>query len=154
MADTEVAERFTSYLRERHLPVTQQRRAIADILLRAPGHLSADDVAALLAKSGENVGLATIYRTLDLLVSCGLAERRDFGEGFKRYEAARGEPNHYHLTCTVCGAVIEFFDERIPDIIRRTASARGFVPSQHRLLVRGTCRACRKTPTLLSRRPL
>ncbi|MHB8839177.1 MAG: Fur family transcriptional regulator [Gemmatimonadaceae bacterium] len=154
MADSDVIERFTAFLRDRRLPVTQQRLAIADILLHAPGHLSADDVAATLAQKRQNIGLATVYRTLDLLVSCGLAEQRDFGEGFKRYEAARNLPNHYHLTCTVCGAVIEFFDDRIPEIIRRTAAARGFVPSQHRLLVHGTCRACRKTPTVLERRPL
>jgi Fur family ferric uptake transcriptional regulator len=154
MADSDVIDRFTTFLRERHLPVTQQRLAIADILLRAPGHLSADDVGDALTKKGQSVGLATVYRTLDLLVTCGLAEQRDFGEGFKRYEAARNQPNHYHLTCTVCGAVTEFFDDRIPEIIRRAASNRGFVPSQHRLLVRGTCRACRKTPTVPDRRPL
>ncbi|MBW7933545.1 MAG: transcriptional repressor [Gemmatimonadaceae bacterium] len=154
MADADVTERFSTFLRERRLPVTQQRLAIADILLRAPGHLSAEDVAASLEDRGQSAGLATVYRTLDLLVSCGLAEQRDFGEGFKRYEASRDLPNHYHLTCTICGSVTEFYDERIPDIIRRTAAARGFVPSQHRLLVRGTCRACRKTPNAPARRPL
>lgn len=154
MADSDVVDRFTSFLRERRLPVTQQRLAIADILLRAQGHLSADDVAAELTRKGLTVGLATVYRTLDLLVSCDLAEARDFGEGFRRFEASRNLPNHYHLTCTVCGAVTEFFDDRIPEIIRRTAAARGFVPAQHRLLVRGTCRACRKTPSVLARRPL
>jgi len=154
VADADVVERFAAFLRERHLPVTQQRLAVADVLLRAAGHLSADDVAAQLAERGERVGLATIYRTLDLLVSCGLAEQRDFGEGFKRFEASRDVPNHYHLTCTMCGSVTEFYDARIVDIIRRVADHRGFVPSQHRLLVRGTCRACRKTPTVLDRRPL
>ncbi len=147
-------DRFREYLREHKLPVTGQRLAIADILLRAEAHLSADDVAALLAKKGHSAGLATVYRTLDLLVASGLAVERDFGEGFKRFEAARDLPNHYHLTCTVCGAVIEFFDERIGDVIRRTASARGFVPAQHRLLVHGTCRACRKTPHVQDRRTL
>ncbi len=158
MADASVgiaaAERFRAFLRERRLPVTQQRLAIADVLLSAPAHLSAEDVAAVLAKQGQNVGLATVYRTLDLLVSSGLAEERDFGEGFKRFEPKRDLPNHYHLTCTICGTVIEFFDDRISDIIRRTAAARGFVPSRHRLLVHGTCRACRRTPSVLDRRTL
>ena len=147
-------DRFREYLREHKLPVTGQRLAIADILLRAEAHLSADDVAAMLVKKGHSAGLATVYRTLDLLVASGLAVERDFGEGFKRFEAARDLPNHYHLTCSVCGAVIEFFDERIGDVIRRTASARGFVPAQHRLLVHGTCRACRKTPHVQDRRTL
>ena len=154
MADSELTDRFTAFLRERRLPVTQQRLAIADILLHADGHLSAEDVSAALVEKGHTVGLATVYRTLDLLVSCGLAEQRDFGEGFRRFEASRDLPNHYHLTCTICGSVIEFFDDRIGDIIRRTSAARGFVPSQHRLLVHGTCRACRKTPAIPNRRPL
>jgi len=83
-------DRFRAFLRERRLPVTQQRLAIADVLLSAPAHLSAEDVAAVLAKQGQTVGLATIYRTLDLLVASGLAEERDFGEGFKRYEHRLG----------------------------------------------------------------
>ncbi len=145
-------ERFRAFLRERRLPVTDQRLAIADVLLHAPGHLSADDVALVLTEKGHAIGLATIYRTLDLLVSSGLAQERDFGEGFKRFEATRDFVNHYHLNCTVCGAVIEFFDERIPDVIRRTAAARGFVPARHQLHVHGTCRACRRTPTVLDRR--
>ncbi len=154
MADTGLVERFREYLREHKLPVTGQRLAIANLVLSANKHLSADDVADELDRQGHGAGLATVYRTLDLLVASGLAEERDFGEGFKRFEASRDRPNHYHLTCTVCGAVIEFFDDRISEVIRRTASDRGFVPSQHRLIVHGTCRACRRTPNAPHRRTL
>jgi Fur family ferric uptake transcriptional regulator len=152
MADADVAERFRGFLRERKLPVTSQRLAIADLLLNAPGHLSADDVAAQLVEKGHTAGLATVYRTLDLLVASGLVVERDFGEGFRRYEPAREIPHHYHLTCTVCSAVTEFFDERIGELIRTSARARGFVPSQHRLLVQGTCRDCRGASTASDRR--
>lgn len=152
MADAELGDRFRAFLRDRKLPVTSQRLAIADLLLHAPGHLSAEDVAAQLIEKGHDVGLATIYRTLDLLVTSGLVLERDFGEGFRRFEAAREVPHHYHLTCTVCGSVTEFFDERVEDLIRTNAKARGFVPSRHRLLVHGTCRHCRGTPTANTRR--
>lgn len=154
MADTDVSERFRTYLREHNLPVTSQRQVIADLLLHAPGHLSADDVAEQIAEKGHNVGLATVYRTIDLLVASGLVVERDFGEGFRRFEPARDMPQHYHLTCTVCGAVTEFNDDRIEDLIRTSAAARGFVPSRHRLLVHGTCRDCRGAPAGINRRPL
>jgi len=143
MADRDVSERFRAFLRDRNLPVTSQRLAIAQLLLSSPAHLSADEVAARLAEQGPVVGLATVYRTLDLLVASGLVVERDFGEGFKRFEPARDLPHHYHLTCTICGSVTEFLDERVGEIIRTNAKVRGFVPSRHRLLIHGTCRTCR-----------
>jgi Fur family ferric uptake transcriptional regulator len=154
MADASLMDRFRDYLHEHKLPVTGQRLAIANLVLAANKHLSAEDVAAALEQSGHSAGLATVYRTLDLLVASGLAVERDFGEGFRRFEASRDLPNHYHLTCTVCGAVIEFFDNTISDVIRRTAATRGFVPSHHKLIVQGTCRACRRTPDAPHRRTL
>lgn len=154
MADPDVRERFRAFLREQNLPVTSQRLVIGDLLLNAPGHLSAEDVASQLSEKGQVVGLATIYRTLDLLVNSGLVVERDFGEGFKRFEPARNLPHHYHLTCTVCGSVTEFLDERIEQMIRTAAAARGFVPSRHRLLVHGTCRDCRGAAPVPKRRTL
>jgi Fur family ferric uptake transcriptional regulator len=147
MADADVGERFRAFLRERNLPVTSQRLAIADLLLHAPGHLSADDVAAQLVEKGHAIGLATVYRTLDLLVASGLVVERDFGEGFRRFEPARDMPHHYHLTCTVCGSVTEFHDDRIEELIRTSARARGFVHSKHRLIIDGTCSRCRGSTT-------
>ena len=142
-----MSERFRSFLRERNLPVTSQRLVIAELLLHSPGHLSADDVASQLAAKGHDVGLATVYRTLDLLVASGLVVERDFGEGFHRFEPSRDIGHHYHLRCTVCGGVTEFKDDRIDEIIRTSARTRGFVPSRHRLLIHGTCRECRKAST-------
>lgn len=148
MADASLVDRFQHYLREHKLPVTAQRLAIARLLQTANRHVSAEDVSAALATAGHAAGVATVYRTLDLLVASGLAAERDFGEGFKRFEASDDRPNHYHLTCGVCGAAVEFFDDQIGEVIRRTASRSGFVPSGHQLVVNGTCRSCRRTPKI------
>lgn len=153
MADGSLGSRFRAYLRERNLPVTSQRLVIADLVLNAPGHLSAEDVAGQLAEKGHAVGLATVYRTLDLLVESQLVVERDFGEGFRRFEPARDEPPHYHLTCEVCGGVAEFLDSRVEDIVRHNAHMRSFVPSRHRLVVHGTCRDCRRTTATDRRHP-
>ena len=69
-------------LRERGVPFTQQREAIAQVLFESTDHLSADEMAVALQARGEHLGKATIYRTLGLLVEVGLATEHDFDEGF------------------------------------------------------------------------
>ena len=105
MARDDVVEAFAGYLRDHGLPVTGQRLAIAEVLLQSERHLSADDVATELSRRQSGIGLATVYRTIELLVKSGLLVERDFGEGFRRYEPARDIPHHEHLLCTVCGKV-------------------------------------------------
>lgn len=135
---------FASYLREHGLPVTAQRLAIADIVLHSAHHLSADDVATELERRGSTIGLATVYRTLDLLVKSGLAVERDFGEGFKRFEPARDAPHHEHLMCTVCGKVTEFRDERLERMTTLVAEANGFARQRHLLVIYGVCADCQR----------
>ena len=152
MADGAVVERFRAYLRAKSLPATSQRLAIADILLHANGHLSADDVAIQLRQRGHKVGLATVYRTIDLLVGSGLVVERDFGEGFRRFEPGRDIPWNEHLQCTVCGLVEEFLDERIQELTGIIATERGFARERHRLVIHGVCRACQRTAPAIARR--
>jgi Fur family ferric uptake transcriptional regulator len=91
---------FGKYLRDIGLPVTHQREVVADVVFGAEGHLSVDDIAAMLRARGEHIGKATIYRTLDLLVRSRLVAEHDFGEGFKRYEhRLSSHPIHEHLIC-------------------------------------------------------
>ena len=67
-----VVETFLAYLRDHNLPVTQQRIDIAKVLLGSDRHLSVEDVAGELQLLGQRAGLATVYRTIELLVKCGL----------------------------------------------------------------------------------
>lgn len=134
---------FRAYLRDHHLPATPQRLAIADVVLGTDRHLSAEEVAAELRARGQQAGTATVYRTLEILVRSGLAVERDFGEGFRRFEAARGVPHHEHLLCTACGRVTEFRDERLERMTMLLADAHGFVRQRHRLVIHGLCRHCR-----------
>ena len=141
---------FRSYLRDHNLPVTAQRSAIAEVVLGAGRHLSAEEVAHELARRGAPAGTATVYRTLELLVRSGLAVERDFGEGFKRYEPAGAAPHHEHLLCTACGRVTEFRDERLERMTTLTAEAHGYARERHRLVIYGVCSACQRgSPTTL-----
>jgi Fur family ferric uptake transcriptional regulator len=145
-----VTEAFRIYLRERNLPITAQRLAIADVLTESGRHLSADDVAQELTARHLRVGTATVYRTLELLVKSGLVVERDFGEGFRRYEPARDEPHHEHLICTRCGEVREFRDERLERMTTLLAQAHGYVRQRHRLVIHGVCDDCRRAGTTRS----
>ncbi|MBI3791055.1 MAG: transcriptional repressor [Gemmatimonadetes bacterium] len=143
MGDAGVTDAFAAYLRAHNLPVTEQRLAVAGVVLEAEEHLSAEDVENRLAARGVSVGTATVYRTLDVLVKSGLVVERDFGEGFRRFESARGMPHHEHLICTVCGQVAEFRDERLERMTTLVAEANGYVRQRHRLVIYGVCAKCR-----------
>ena len=135
---------FRTYLREHNLPVTAQRVAIADIILGTDRHLSAEDIAMELKSQGTTAGTATVYRTLEVLVKSGLVVERDFGEGFKRFEASRGVPHHEHLICTSCGRVTEFRDERLERMTTLMAESHGYARERHRLVIYGVCADCQR----------
>lgn len=135
-------EVFRDSLREHQLPVTQQREAIARALFESTGHLSAEDVERELRNRGEDVGKATIYRTLNLLVEVGLATEHDFDEGFKRYEAKVGPARHDHLICTSCGKVVEFQHPQLEQIQEQIAEAEGYHPVSRQLKIYGVCSEC------------
>ena len=137
-------ESFRAFLRDHNLPVTAQRLAIADVVLGTEKHVSAEEVAAMLREGGGRAGTATVYRTLEVLVRSGLVVERDFGEGFKRYEAARGIPHHEHLLCTVCGRVTEFRDERLERMTTLLAESHDYSRQRHRLVIYGFCGDCRR----------
>ena len=138
---------FVAYLRDHNLPVTAQRQAIAEVVLCSDRHVSADEIERELWSRGAAVGTATIYRTLDVMVRSGLVVERDFGEGFRRFEPARDEPNHEHLICTVCGRVVEFGEERLERMTMLLAEQHDFVRSRHKLVIEGVCGVCRERRT-------
>jgi Fur family ferric uptake transcriptional regulator len=135
-------------LRERELPFTHQREAIAQVLFESTRHLSADDVAEELRGRGEHIGKATVYRTLALLVELGLATEHDFDEGFKRYQLQVGAAHHDHLICTACGQVVQFQHPGLERILAEVADSLGFEAITRQIKIFGTCgeqEACRET---------
>ncbi|HXF95000.1 MAG TPA: Fur family transcriptional regulator [Gemmatimonadales bacterium] len=141
-------ESFRRYLAERNLPVTHQRLAVAEVLFFAGDHVSAEEVQRRLARRGETVGTATVYRTLDLLVTSGLVREHDFGEGFKRYEPNPAGQTHEHCICSSCGKVMEFSNDRLERMIALLAEEVAFRPHHHRLEIYGLCRDCQQANPL------
>lgn len=137
-------ERFRRYLRDHRQPVTRQRDRVAEVLLSSDDHLSVGQIRSQLRADGEPVGLATIYRTLDLLVQSGLVRAHDFGQGYRRFEPMPEQAHHEHLICVRCGKVEEFAHERLERMLPIIADEYGFQPERHRVEIYGVCRDCQR----------
>lgn len=137
-------ERFQRHLRERRLPVTRQRVAVARTLFASDDHPSVEILRRRLVRQGDSVGTATLYRTLDALVQSGMVREHDFGEGFKRYEPMPERTHHEHLVCRRCGRVTEFGNERLERMLRLSADEHHFLYQRHRVEIHGVCAACRE----------
>jgi len=137
-------ESFRRYLRDHRQPVTRQRDRVAEVVLLSDEHLSVEQIRRRLAQQGGQVGLATIYRTLELLEKSGLVRGHDFGQGFRRYEPLSAQAHHEHLICRRCGSVEEFSHERLERMLPIIADEHGFQPERHRVEIYGVCRSCQR----------
>ncbi len=131
-------------LRAAGLKATVPRRKILEVLESKAGeHLSAEDVYRLLLETGEDVGLATVYRVLTQFEGAGLVERHHFEGGQSVFELNQGE-HHDHILCIKCGKVEEFVDDIIEERQRDIAEKAGYTMTGHCLYIYGICANCRK----------
>lgn len=120
---------------------TGPRRAVADLVAAQHGHFTAADLAAAAAARGIALGRATIFRTLELLLSAGALERIDLPGGSHAYVAC--EPaHHHHAICSRCSRVADFDDADLAAVVAGVAARTGFRIDSHRLELFGLCRAC------------
>ncbi len=101
-------------------------------------HLSAEDVYKILLTTGEDVGLATVYRVLTQFEQAGLLVRHHFESGKAVFELNQGG-HHDHLVCLQCGRVEEFFDAEIEKRQTKIARDRGFEITEHALYLYAEC---------------
>jgi Fur family ferric uptake transcriptional regulator len=130
----------TQDLKKAGLKVTLPRIRILQILEHAVDrHLSAEDVYRALLDSGEDVGLATIYRVLTQFEAAGLVTRHHFEGGHSVFELRQGS-HHDHIVCLQCGRIEEFVDEVIEERQRSIGERAGFELSEHSLILYGNCK--------------
>ncbi|HAS88457.1 MAG TPA: transcriptional repressor [Desulfovibrio sp.] len=141
---SEAAKIFVDYLAGNGLSMTPQRKVIVETFWETEGHFSAEELLALVQKTVPEVGQATVYRTLKLLVDSGLAESHDFGCGVALYEHSYGHEHHDHLVCTRCQKKVEVVDESIEKRQEILARKNGYVLTNHRMMLFGLCPACQK----------
>lgn len=101
-------------------------------------HLSAEDVYKIMITTGEDVGLATVYRVLTQFEDAGLLVRHHFESGKAVFELNAGD-HHDHIVCVKCGHVEEFYDEEIERRQEKAAESRGFKIQDHSLMIYGIC---------------
>jgi Fur family ferric uptake transcriptional regulator len=104
----------------------------------AERHLGAEDVYKLLLTSGEDVGIATVYRVLTQFEQAGLLVRHHFESGKSVFELNEGR-HHDHIVCLQCGHVEEFYDEEIEARQKKAAAERGFTVHDHSLHIYADC---------------
>jgi Fur family ferric uptake transcriptional regulator len=133
--------------------VTVARESILDVLSRTSEHLSAEDIYLAVHEIHPNIGLTTVYRTLELLVHMGLVFKFDFGDGRARYELSegpKGARHHHHLVCTNCGRVIDYTDfiddefELLGRAEKGLSKKFNFKITNHLIQFYGLCDRCQK----------
>lgn len=125
----------TTDLKKAGLKATLPRLRILEILEKSnEQHLSAEDVYKALIDSGEDVGLATIYRVLTQFEAAGIVQRHNFDGGHAVFEIA-GNDHHDHMVCIDTGEVIEFFDAEIEQRQRQIVEGHGYELEDHSLVL-------------------
>ncbi len=122
-------------LRKAGLKITSPRLKVLQILETSDErHMSAEAIYRALLESGEELGLATVYRVLTQFERAGLVARHNFEGGTAVFELA-DRTHHDHMVCLETGRVVEFYDERIEQLQREIASKHGYEIEDHSLVL-------------------
>ena len=133
---------FEQYLESRGMKYTAERKSILNEVFCIHGHFEAEDVVMGLHAKGIRVSRASVYRTLPMLVDCGLLREVYSAEKHNHYEHVFGHEHHDHLICTRCGREIEFSNQLIEDLQDRICEKHNFKPISHKLEISGLCSQC------------
>ncbi len=134
---------FKELLKNNRLKFTRQRELILKTLYEQNDHFTPEDLYLLLKGFYPEltIGIATVYRTLNLLEESGLATSISFGIAGKKFELAN-KPHHDHMICKSCGLIIEFRNEKIEQLQVEIAKANHFKITSHLMQLRGLCEEC------------
>jgi Fur family ferric uptake transcriptional regulator len=138
---------FREYLKKKGKLYSQQREQILDIFLKTEQHPTIKDLYDLVKKKYPKIGLATLYRTMDVISDAGLARKVDFGSGIKRYEHKYKHQHHDHLVCLKCGRIIEVMSPGIEKLQERLTKKHKFSAVRHRMEIFGYCSNCNRQKT-------
>ena len=139
-------DKFRDYLKSKGLKFTPERQVILKGVFSLHRHFDAEELYEGLRKQGGHLSRATIYRTIPLLVESGLIKETLRCQGRVSYEHIFGHGHHDHMVCMKCGRVIEFREERIERLQEVICKKYGFRSVEHRLGIKGYCRACYRSP--------
>ena len=143
-------EGFESLLRGKGLKVTAQRIAVLSVLSEKPdSHLTAEEIYDLVRVGSPDIGLATVYRTIQMLLELKIIDRIYLDDGYVRYELGNvyeTEDSHHHhnLICVKCGRVMSFQGDLLEAFEMRMEEETGFQIQDHDVKLYGLCKDCQK----------
>src|SRR5699024_6392967 len=136
-------ERIKKELHSKGYKLTPQREATLTVLLeRESDHLSAEEIFLLVKDKAPEIGLATVYRTLELLSDLSVLDKINFGDGVSRYDLRKEGVDHFHhrLVCMECGQVEEVMGDLVNDVEKIIEDEWQFKGKDHRLTFHGVCK--------------
>ena len=141
-------EEFNKRLKEKGLKVTNQRLVVLEALETSSNqHLTAEQIFDLVKADNPEIGLATVYRTIQVLLELHLIDRVNFDDGSERYEIVRmgtkgARHHHHHLICINCGKVFEFEEDMMEGLETEIEKKTGFHVIDHEVKLYGYCKEC------------
>lgn len=141
-------EKLKEKLKATGFKITPQRRAIIEVLIENDNkHLSSEEIYDKVRVNCPEIGLATVYRTMQLLDDINGISKLNLDDGCIRYEInVEGEDthHHHHLICKSCGAIIEVKEDLLDEIESNVEKTYNFTIKDHDLKFYGTCEKCTK----------
>lgn len=142
-------EKVKDLLREKGLKVTSQRLMVLNILsAHGDEHLTVEEIYDLAKEESPEIGLATIYRTVQVLLELHVIEKVTFDDDFARYELNGEETGsghrHHHAICTQCGKVYSLETDLLDTLEKQVFESLGFEVTDHEVKLYGLCSACRR----------
>jgi len=141
-------EQFKVLLKSKGLKVTQQRLLILEVLeSHHDTHMAVEDIYDLIHEKHPDMGLATVYRTVQLLLEMQLVDRIYLNDGCVRYELGHlfdggSKHNHHHLICKTCNKVISFKEDLLERLEQQIERTEKFRIDDHELKFYGQCEEC------------
>ena len=137
------AVNLAATLSSRGFKLTRQRLAVLDVVARCDGCLAPAGVHTMAKAVCPDIGLTTVYRTLEILTGLGAVRRVHSEEGCHSYAVATGGHNH-HVICSVCNTVVEFTGCNLAAVLTAVSGQTGFRVEGHWLQLMGTCPECQQ----------
>lgn len=140
-----ILDRMILLMKNKGYKLTPQRRYIIDAVMEnSEQHLSIDEIYTEVKKVCPEIGIATVYRTVQMLEQIGVLTKHHFDDGCSRYELADESKrhNHHHLVCVKCGKVIEIQDNYFGELEQHIEKDKNFTITNHTVTFYGNCKDC------------
>lgn len=143
--ELDVARIISNLVKKTGMRLTSQRKTILEILImNTDQHLSTKEIYLMAKDKDKSIGIATVYRNIDVLEKMHIVDKRNFGDDVAKYEfASREKAEHHHLICNHCGKVIEISGLLPDDLYNRLLEEKNFQFVDHSLKIYGYCQNCR-----------